>query len=75
LIKSARSRLQHTEAVFYVAMAFHTGGKRDAARPLLREVAQSEAIELVEVAIARDLIFRESSASLDAKLPPNADLP
>jgi tetratricopeptide (TPR) repeat protein len=75
LIKSARSRLQRTEAVFYAAMAFHTGGKREAARPLLREVAQSEAIELVEVAIARDLIFRESSASLDVKLPPNADLP
>jgi tetratricopeptide (TPR) repeat protein len=75
LIKSARSRLQHTEAVFYVAMAHHTGGKRDAALPKLREVAQSEAIELVEVAIARDLVFRESSARLDVKLPPNADLP
>ena len=75
LIKGARSRLQHTEAVFYVAMSHHTRGMRDTALPKLKEVAQSEAIELVEVAIARDLVFKESSASLDAKLPANADLP
>jgi len=75
LWKSARTLLQRTEAMFYAAMANHAGGKRDAALPKLREVAASEAIELVEVTIARDVVARETQANVDPKLPPNVDVP
>ena len=74
LLASAKDRAQRTEAVFYAAMARHVGGGGDAL-PRLAEVAQSEAIDLVEVTIARDLVAMQGKSMLDFKLPPNVAVP
>lgn len=74
LERAARTRVQLTEAKFYIAMARRTQGDPAAVLPKLREVAQSEAIELVEVTIARDLIA-EQTARLDLQLPPSVAVP
>lgn len=73
LLASAKDRAQRTEAIFYAAMARHVGGGD--ALPYLTEVAQSEAIDLVEVTIARDLLASKGNAALDFKLPPNVAVP
>jgi tetratricopeptide (TPR) repeat protein len=75
LIRSAKSRVERTEATFYTAMASVARGNRDAMLPKLKEVAASEAIQLVEVTIARDLLAREGRPTLDVALPPNVDVP
>jgi hypothetical protein len=72
LIKSARTRPQQTEAKFYAAMSRRMKGEAEAIRQL-KEVAKSEAIELVEVTIARDLVAQE--APLGVKLPDNVAVP
>src|SRR6185295_12891380 len=59
LLKGARTRIERTEAIFYTAMARAVQGNRDAALPKLREVATSEAIQLAEVTIARDLLAQQ----------------
>ena len=46
----------------------------DAALAGLQEVASSEAIELVEVTIARDLVA-QSQARVRPQLPQNVDVP
>jgi cellulose synthase operon protein C len=74
LLKAARSRVQATEAKFYTAMAKRGQGEPEAMLPKLREVAQSEAIELVEVTIARDLIAQHG-ARLDLQLPTSVAVP
>jgi tetratricopeptide (TPR) repeat protein len=71
LIKSARTRVEVTEAKFYTAMAAHVRGNAALSIPKLKEVAASEAIDLVEVAIARDLV----AAKLELSLPPNVRVP
>lgn len=71
LLSAARSRVEQTEANFYVAMAeYAMNDARGAER--LERVAKSEAIELVEVGIARDLSDKKR---LDLKLPTGVDLP
>jgi tetratricopeptide (TPR) repeat protein len=72
LIKSARTRPQQTEAKFYAAMTRRMKGQAEAMRQL-KEIAKSEAIELVEVTIARDLVAQE--APLGVKLPDNVSVP
>jgi tetratricopeptide (TPR) repeat protein len=71
LLASARSRVEQTEASFYVAMAAYAMNDARAAERLDR-VAKSEAIELVEVGIARDL---SDKRRLDLKLPSGVDVP
>ncbi len=71
LMSAARSRVEQTEANFYVAMAAYAMNDARAAERLDR-VAKSEAIELVEVGIARDLSEKKR---LDLKLPSGVDLP
>jgi hypothetical protein len=56
-------------------MINHARGNRDQALPLLREVASSEAIELVEVAIARDLVAELTNQRLVVELPQNVRVP
>jgi len=75
LLRSARSRVERTEATFYIAMAGAARGNREAVLPKLKEVASSEAIQLVEVTIARDLLAQQSQPTLDVALPPNVDVP
>jgi hypothetical protein len=68
---AAKGAAQRTEALFYVAMARHVQGKDDA-KAGLEQVAKSEAIDLVEVAIARDLLARPDNKF---KLPANVVVP
>jgi hypothetical protein len=63
LYKYAKTRAEQTEAKFYAAMSHRSKGG-GTAKQELQEVAQSEAIELVEVSIARDLLARERQATL-----------
>jgi len=72
LESSARSTAEHTEATFYVAMLKLQGGA-DSSKELER-VAQSPAIDLVEVTIARDLLAMRSKAP-DYKVPASVKLP
>lgn len=72
LLKAARTRAHKTEAKFYTAMLRRAKGASEAKKDL-SDVAASEAIELVEVTIARDLLARESPLPL--KLPDGVAVP
>lgn len=72
LLKAARTRAHKTEAKFYTAMLRRAKGVSEAKKDL-SDVAASEAIELVEVTIARDLLARESPLPL--KLPDGVAVP
>jgi tetratricopeptide (TPR) repeat protein len=63
LLAAARDPSERTEAAFYVAMTEIFAGKAEAAARL-RDVAQSPAIDLMEVAIARDLVAGPKSYTL-----------
>ena len=71
LLKAARNRVERTEATFYTAMVMEPGRQADHA---LQQVARSEAIELVEVVIARELLAQQS-AKLQLELPADLELP
>lgn len=74
LLAAAKDRSQRTEAIFYAAMARRAQGSPADAKAGLEQVVKSEAIDLVEVSIARDVL-----ASYDQpksfKLPPNITVP
>src|SRR6187402_1595891 len=73
LASAARSASQKTEATFYAAMLkLQTGA--DSSKDLER-VAQSPAIDLVEVTIARDLLAMRNKPAPDYKLPASVKLP
>jgi len=72
LEKSARTRVERTEAKFYVAMGQSIAGRAEG-KQALQEVANSETIELVEVTIARDLLARETPLKLS--LPAGVSVP
>jgi lipoprotein NlpI len=72
LANAARSASEKTEAVFYAAMRKLQTGTESSKD--LERVAQSQAIDLVEVSIARDLLAMRSP-SPNRKLPPNLKLP
>jgi hypothetical protein len=71
LMGMAASRTERVEATFYLAMS---NPSDDKAFDKLREVAVSEAIQLVEVTIARDLLASREKRPLP-KLPANVQLP
>ena len=73
LINAARGTAQLTEAKFYAAMAKHATGQQDAL-PQLKEVAQSTAVDLVEVTIAKDLLAQKQGHA-QLKLPSNVAIP
>lgn len=73
LEKAARSTGERTEATFYPAMLkLQTGA--DTSKDLER-VAQSSAIDLVEVSIARDLLAQRAKTDVDYKLPAGITVP
>lgn len=72
---AAKDSSQRTEAIFYVAMADHARGSAAEAKSGLERVAQSEAIDLVEVSIARDLLSAYGAPKKDFKLPPDVVVP
>ena len=71
LLGQAGTRVEQIEAMFYTAMA---GPADDKSLEKLREVARSEAIQLVEVTIARDLLASRQKLPTP-KLPANVQLP
>ena len=72
LYASARTRIEQAEASFYAAMAaFVANDARGAER--IASIAKSDAIELVEVAIARDLSAEKKRVEL--KLPADVQIP
>jgi hypothetical protein len=73
LASAARGASERTEAAFYSAMLKLESGA-DSSKDLER-VAQSPAIDLVEVTIARDLLAMRSKPAPDYKLPANLTLP
>jgi len=73
LASAARSASEKTEATFYAAMLKQQAGG-DSSKDLER-VAQSSAIDLVEVTIARDLLAMRAKPAADYKLPASVKLP
>ena len=53
---SAKNPAQQTEALFYAAMSQRASGDRTGSDATLREVLTASGLELVEVALARDLL-------------------
>ena len=56
LLKAAQTPAQHTEALFYTAMARRARGDARGAMTGLGEVVKSDGIDLMEVGIARELL-------------------
>jgi hypothetical protein len=73
LLSAARTMGQKTEAAFYTALGRKIGGDA-AADKTLAEVANSTAIDLVEVRLARDLLAGKSRFS-DAPMPAGVSIP
>lgn len=74
LLGAARSLVERTEAMFYSAMASRGRGNESEALERLTRVARSEAIQLVEVTIARDLVAR-STQPLKLSVPDDVEIP
>ncbi|HEX5099433.1 MAG TPA: hypothetical protein VFV94_08025, partial [Polyangiaceae bacterium] len=74
LVAAARDAAQRTEALFYTAMRRRAGGDSSADKAL-EKVASSEAVNLVEIGIARDLLALRAGAEAGLKLPPGLNLP
>lgn len=72
LLAVAQGRVEKTEALFYVAMNRYVRGDK-AALADLKKVAESEAYDLYEVGIARDILAGERPIPL--RLPANVTLP
>jgi hypothetical protein len=72
LMNTARGRVEQTEASFYSAMAAYAV-KDTRALERLERIAKSEAIQLVEVAIARDVVFDKKRTAV--KLPADVEIP
>ena len=71
LTAAAQTLPQQTEAAFYTAMRHHDSTRSTAG---LRRVAESEAIDLVEVTIARDLLANAQATGFP-QLPESVELP
>ncbi len=71
LYAAAKDEAQRTEATFYAAMAARVAGQPGGGEEGLKRVAQSPVIDLVEVAIARDL----TAPPMEPKLPAGAKTP
>jgi hypothetical protein len=74
LFKEAHGQAQKTEALFYTAMARRVRGDASAEAEL-EKVARSEAVNLVEIGIARDLLALRAGAESGLKLPKGVALP
>jgi tetratricopeptide (TPR) repeat protein len=74
LLAAARDPAQRTEALFYTTMARRAAGDANTDSELAK-IAQSEAVNLVEIGIARDLLALKSGAEAGYKLPAGVSLP
>jgi len=74
LLRAAQRKPEQAEARFYLALVSRAEGDRNRALAGLQEVATSEAIELVEVTIARDLLnqveqWNRPAVPIDLSIP------
>jgi cellulose synthase operon protein C len=74
LFREANGNAQRTEALFYTAMARRVRGDASAEAEL-EKVARSEAVNLVEIGIARDLLALRAGTETGLKLPKGVSLP
>jgi hypothetical protein len=72
LMAAAQSRVEKTEALFYASMNRYVRGDKSASADL-KKVAESEAYDLFEVGIARDVLATERP--MPFKLPANVTPP
>jgi tetratricopeptide (TPR) repeat protein len=72
LLTAAKTHVEQTEASFYTAMAAYAANDARAGERLDR-IAKSDSIELVEVAIARDL--SPEKKHVEVKLPAQVEIP
>jgi tetratricopeptide (TPR) repeat protein len=75
LVAAARGQVQKTEAEFYTAMRAFVTADGASALPRLEQVAKSEAVELVEVAIARELLVERKGRPVRLELPRGLAIP
>jgi hypothetical protein len=74
LFREASDNAERTEALFYTAMARRVRGDASAEAEL-EKVVRSEAVNLVEVGIARDLLALRAGSETGLKLPKGVSLP
>jgi hypothetical protein len=74
LRKAATRKTEQVEAVFYIALGARARGDINAALEGLRQVANSEALELVEVTVARDLLNQQARIARPV-IPGNVEIP
>ncbi|HTQ07226.1 MAG TPA: hypothetical protein VMI54_25390 [Polyangiaceae bacterium] len=74
LLAAARDPAQRTEALFYTAMSRRIAGDAGAQADL-EKVAASEAVNLVEIGIARDLLAIKAGTEAGYKVPAGTTLP
>jgi cellulose synthase operon protein C len=74
LLAAARDPAQRTEALFYTAMNRRVAGDASADAEL-EKVAASEAVNLVEIGIARDLLALRTGTETGYKVPAGVALP
>jgi hypothetical protein len=74
LLGLAKSKVEVAEARFYLAMAAWVRGDQKAALAGLQQVAGGEAVELIEVTIARDLLSQHRGWR-KPPLPKDVDVP
>ena len=75
LLAAAKDRSQRTEAIFYAAMARHAQGSAEDAKAGFEQVVKSEAIDLVEVSIARDLLAAYETPQKTSSSRPTSSSP
>ena len=74
LLAAARDPAQRTEAMFYTTMRRRATGDASAEAEL-EKIAQSEAVNLVEINIARDLLALRAGTESGFKIPAGVTLP
>lgn len=75
LLAAAKDRAQRTEALFYATMMREAQGNVEEAKAGFEQVVKSEAIDLVEVSIARDRLAGYENLPKDFKLPAGVVVP
>ncbi len=69
LIAAAKTQPQRTEALFYVALQKRSSGDPKGAEELLKQVAASPGLDLMELAIARELLTPPQRQTVGGPVP------
>jgi tetratricopeptide (TPR) repeat protein len=69
LLAAAKTPSQKAEALFYAALEKRASGDAKSAEDLLRQVAASSALDLMEMAIARELLLPAGRSAIGGPVP------